>query len=221
MNNRFKKTYLSITILLSSFSLTAQVNDAGLWINLDVEKKITQKFSAEISHALRYNENISELGTSLSEIGLSYKIIKPLTFGGAYRFSQKKRVDDFYSNRHRYSFNITYKIKVNQFKISFREQFQSSYKDIGISADGGIAKNHLRSKITLAYDLEKKYTPYISYEMYYEIGEYIDNTRYKAGVEYEINKFHTVEISYMIDKEMNVNKPWTNYVIGLGYKLTF
>jgi hypothetical protein len=221
MNNIVKKTYLFIAILLSSFYLTAQVNDAGLWLNLDVEKKITQKFSAEFSQALRYNENITEIGTSLSEIGLSYKVIKPLTVGAAYRFSQKKRVDDFYSNRHRFSFNISYKIKVNQFKISLREQFQSSYKDIGVSADGGIAKNHLRSKITLAYDLEKKYTPYVSYEMYYEIGEYIDNTRYKAGVEYEINKFHIVEISYMIEKEINVNKPWTNYVIGLGYKLTF
>ena len=152
---------------------------------------------------------------------MSYKIIKPLTVGGFYRFSKKKRVDDFYSNRHRYSFYLSYKLKIKQVKINFREQFQSRYKDIETSATGGIPKNHLRSKISISYNLEKKYTPYVSAELFYEIGEYIDNVRYKAGVEYEWNKFNTFNLYYMIDKEMNVKNPWTNYVIGLGYNFTF
>lgn len=215
------KIVLLLTCIFCFSQAKTQVNDAGLWLKLSAEKKITQKFSAQFSHSLRCYENISELGTSFSEIGISYKIIKPLTVAGFYRFSQKKRVDDFYSNSHRYSFYLAYRLKIKQFKISFREQFQSRYKDIGTSEFGSIPKNHLRSKIDLKYDLEKKYTPYVSGELFYEIGEYIDNMRYKAGVEYEINKFHTIDVSYMIDKEMNVKNPWTNYVIGLGYNLTF
>lgn len=221
MNNFYYKILLLFIGLCCCNRTKAQVNDAGLWLNVNVEKKITQKFSAQFTHSLRYYENISELSTSFSEIGLSYKIIKPLTVAGFYRFSNKKRVDDFYSTSHRYSFYLSYKLKVKQVKINFREQFQSRYKDIETSATGGIPKNHLRSKMALSYDLEKKYTPYVSAELFYEIGEYIDNVRYKAGVEYEWNKFNTVNLYYMIDKEMNVKNPWTNYVIGLGYNFTF
>ena len=221
MNKSSYKIVFSLICFFVYSQAKTQVNDAGLWLALDVEKKITQQFSAQFSHSLRYNENISELGTSFSEIGISYKIIKPLSIGAAYRFAQRKRVDDFYSNRHRYTFNITYKLKFRQFKLNFREQYQSNYKDIGTSAEGHIPTNHFRSKITVAYDLEKKYTPYISTELFYKIGDYIDNMRYKAGVEYEVNKFHALEIYYMIDKEMNVKNPWTSYVIGLGYNFTF
>lgn len=221
MNNFYPKIIGILIGLFFCFQTKAQVNDAGLWLNVNVEKKITQKFSTQFTHSLRFYENISELGTSFSEIGLSYKIIKPITVGGFYRFSQNKRVDDFYSNSHRYSFYLSYKLKVKQVKINFREQFQSRYKDIETSATGGIPKNHLRSKIALSYNLEKKYTPYVSAELFYEIGEYIDNVRYKAGVEYEWNKFNIFNLYYMIDKEMNVKNPWTNYVIGLGYNFTF
>ncbi|MGE0562512.1 MAG: DUF2490 domain-containing protein [Flavobacteriales bacterium] len=221
MSKFFYRILSVVSGLLICLQVSAQVNDAGLWLNVGLEKKITQKFSAQFSHALRYNENISELGTSFSEIGLSYKIIKPLTFNVVYRFAQKKRVDDFYSNRHRYAFNVVYRLKIHQFKLNFREQYQSSYKDIGTSETGSIPTNHFRSKITIAYDLEKKYTPFISYELFYEIVEYIDNMRYKVGVEYELDKFNTFNLYYMIDKEMNVKKPWTSYVIGLGYNFTF
>lgn len=221
MNNRFKKTYLSITLLLSSFSLTAQVNDAGLWINLDVEKKITQKFSAQFTHSIRFYENYTELGTSFSELGATYKILKPLTVGGYYRYAKKKKVDDFYSTVHRYSFHLSYKYKYKNFKFALREQYQSSYKDFGVSETGSIPKKYLRTKVSVNYDLEKKYSPFISYELFYEIGEYIDNTRYKAGVDYEFNKFNSINIYYMIDKEKNVKNPWTSYVLGLGYNFTF
>ena len=221
MSNFNHKILFFLIGLCCYFKTNAQVNDAGLWLNINVEKKITQKFSTQFTHCFRLNENFSELGTSFSEIGMSYKIIKPLTVGGFYRYSKKRRVDDFYSTGHRYSFNISYKLKIKQFKISFREQFQSGYKDLGAREMSYIPKKHLRSKISVAYDLEKKYSPFVSYELFYEIGEYIDNVRYKAGVDYEFNKFHTFNAYYMIDKEKNVKNPWTNYVFGIGYNFTF
>ncbi|MBI2279090.1 MAG: DUF2490 domain-containing protein [Bacteroidetes bacterium] len=221
MSNSNHKILFFLISLFFCFQAKAQVNDAGLWLNLNVEKKVTQKFSAQFTHGFRWYENISELGTSFSEIGMSYKIIKPLTVAGFYRYSKNKRVDDFYSNSHRYSFYVSYKLKVKQFKINFREQFQSRYKDLGTREMSYIPKKHLRSKIEVSYDLEKKYTPFISGELFYEIGEYIDNVRYQAGLESELNKFNTFHLYYMIDKEMNVKNPWTNYVVGVGYNFTF
>lgn len=221
MSSSNYKIFFFFIGLCCYFQLNAQVNDAGLWLNINVEKKITQQFSAQFTQGIRLNENFSELGTSFSEIGMSYKIIKPLTVGALYRYSKKRKVDDFYSTSHRYGFNVNYKLKIKSFKINFREQFQSEYKDLGTREMSYIPKKHFRSKISISYDLEKKYSPFVSYELFYKIGDYIDNVRYKAGIDYEFNKLHTVNAYYMIDKEKNVKNPWTSYIFGFGYNFTF
>ena len=221
MSNFILKFHSLFIVLTFCFSAKAQVNDAWLWLNLNVEKKITQKFSAQFTHSLRFYENFSELGTSFSELGTSYKIINPLTVGGFYRFSQNKKVDDFYSNRHLFSLYLNYKLKYNQFKINFREQIQTKYTDVGTSETGMAPSDHFRSKISVSYDLNKKYTPFISTELFYAIGGYIDNVRYKVGAEYVFNKISSVNLYYMIDKEIDVKNPWTNYIIGLEYNYTF
>jgi hypothetical protein len=208
-------------LLAFSFATKAQVNDAGLWLNLSAEKKITQKFSTQLTQSFRLNENFSELGTSFSEIGVNYKIQKRLSVGAAYRFSQKRRVDDFYSMRHRYNIDISYKLKIKKINITLRERFQSRYKDYGTSEKGNVPKNYFRSKITMRYNLNKKYTPFISGELFYQLAEQIDNLRFKAGFDYEFNKFSSLNLYYMVDKEINVKNPWTNYVIGLGYNYSF
>lgn len=216
----FKIVFFFVDLFICGQAKT-QVNDAGLWVNLDVEKKITQKFSAQYTQCFRYFENISELGTSYAELGIDYKFYKTFSVGTFYRFTQTKRLDDSYSHRHRYFFYLGYKIKFKQFKISLREQYQSTYKDVGTSINGSIPTNMLRSKVGVSYDLNKKYSPFVSSEWFYEMGQYINNVRYKAGIDYELNKFHGINLYYMIDKEMNVNNPWTNYIIELGYNYTF
>lgn len=214
-------SYILFLFVITQLNCFAQVNDAGLWLTLSAEKKVSQKFSIQLTECLRLNENFSELGTSYTEIGANYKIVKGLSIGGAYRFSQKRRVDDFYSQRHRYNIDLGYKLKVKNISLQFRERFQSQYKDIGRSETGLVPSNYFRSKLTVKYDLNKKYTPFISAELFYNIGNAIDNMRYRAGFDYEFNKYSTLSLYYMIDKEMNVKNPWTSYVIGLSYTYSF
>ncbi len=221
MNKFFKHIIFICFVILVCNNSFSQVNDAGLWLTLSAEKKITQKFSTQLNQCFRLNENYSELGTAFTEIGLKYKLAKRLTLAGNYRFTQKRRVDDFYGLRHRYNVDLSYKIKVKKLSIVLRERFQSTYKNIGRSDNGGIPINYFRSKITLQYNFGKKYTPFVSGEIFYELKNYIDNLRFKAGFDYEMNKFSTLNIFYMIDKEINVKNPWTNYVLGIGYNYSF
>jgi len=188
---------------------------------LECRKKITQKFSTQITQSFRLNENFSELGTSFSEIGVNYKVLKRFSIGATYRFSQKRKIDDFYSMRHRYNIDVSYKLKIKKLSITLRERFQSRYKDYGNREKGNVPKNYFRSKVTMRYNLNKKYTPFVSGELFYQISEQIDNLRFKAGFDYEFNKFSTLNMYYMIDKEVNVKNPWTNYVIGIGYTYSF
>ncbi|HKR05723.1 MAG TPA: DUF2490 domain-containing protein, partial [Bacteroidia bacterium] len=122
--------YLKIPVAFS------QVKDAGLWSSVNLEKKITQKLTAGLSEELRFNENITELGTAFTEIGVDYKFYKFVSLGISYRFIQKRRVDDFYSTRHRYNIDLSLKYKIKKISVSLRERFQTQYADVNTSEDG-------------------------------------------------------------------------------------
>ncbi|MDO9255146.1 MAG: DUF2490 domain-containing protein [Bacteroidales bacterium] len=209
------------TGLLFSSPLMGQEKDAGLWTSVSFEAKLVKKAAFNISQEFRFNENITELGAAFTDAGLSYKLNKHFQFAVNYRFTQRHRVDDYYSFRHRFYADIKYSHKLKPFGISLRTRFQDQYSDIGRASDGGIPEYYLRNKLSLGLDLNKRYSPYISVELFsplnYPRYNAFDNIRTTAGIEYAISKHHKIDISYMIQKEVNVSEPQMDFVLGLGY----
>lgn len=221
-----KKVLIFLFVVSFTIPLHAQNNDACLWLGLNIEKNITRSFIFNISQEVRMNENISELGSFLTDAGFTYKINKLFKISANYRFINKRQIDDFYSKRHRYYFDLTFRKKIKPFIMQFRTRFQSQYEDIYSSDNGFIPSNYSRNKLTLKLDLDKKFAPYINTEIYIPLNKkdnliYIDNTRFSSGVEYEINRVHSFDIFYMIQKEFNVPKPETDFIIGINYNLHF
>lgn len=198
-----------------------QVNDAGLWTSVNFEAKLAKRVSATVSEELRFNENITELGAAFTDIGLNYKLNKHFQFAINYRFIQRHRLDNFYSFRHRFYADIKYSHKLKPFELSFRTRFQDQISDIGRAKDGGVPEYYLRNKLSLKWDLNKAYSPYISLELFsplcYPHLYAFDGIRTTAGFEYEFSKHHKIDIYYMIQKELNVSNPQTDFVLGLGY----
>lgn len=201
-----------------------QQNDAGLWLSAAIEKKLNKKFSATLTQELRLNENISEAGTIFTEAGVDYRFAKRWNAGLSYRFIQRRRADDFYSIRHRYMADLSYRLRIKKFAVTPRLRYQIQYRDINTSENGKVPSKYFRGKMTARYNFEKRYTPFISAEVFYQLGikeKFVDNLRYMAGFDYEISKFHSLNIFYMINKEVQVNDPVTEYNFGLGYKYNF
>ncbi|HNZ43225.1 MAG TPA: DUF2490 domain-containing protein [Bacteroidales bacterium] len=223
-----KKIHFSVValmlVILFSINSTAQTQDANLWMNVAIEKKITPKFSIGFSQEFRMNENISELGTFFTDLCFEYKISKIIRVSANYRFVNKRRLDDSYSKRHRYYFDLTFRKKFSPVIISLRTRFQSQYKDVLSSNDGKIPTNTFRNKLTIKYNAEKKLQPYIFAEIYTPLKQpydiFIDNTRYCAGVEYEINRMHTLDFYYLFQKEYHVKNPVSDHVFGIGYHIS-
>lgn len=221
-----KKTfYLSFFFAFIYIGCFSQVNDAGLWTSIDIDKKIAGGFTASLSEELRFNENITELGTAFTEIGIEHKIVKRLSGGISYRFIQNRRIDNSYSIRHRMNFDLAYRMKFKRVIASLRERLQSQVKDVQTSAEGFSPGYYLRSKLTVKYDLNKKYTPWISCEMFYQLnnpaGNELDNIRYALGFDYKFNKKNSITLFYMINQQVNVNDPWTSYISGINYSYNF
>ncbi|MBL0072094.1 MAG: DUF2490 domain-containing protein [Bacteroidetes bacterium] len=106
-----------------SFFSVAQVNDAGLWTSINLEKKITKKIAVDLSQEFRFNENISELGSFFTEISAQYKLHKNLSIGAGYRFINKRELDDSYEKRHRMLFDLNAKEKFWKIAVSAQGSF--------------------------------------------------------------------------------------------------
>ena len=229
MNGRMGKSILLVTVFLAAISpvkgIFAQVKDAGLWLSLNVEKKITPVLSACFTEEVRMNENITEVGTIFSDIGLFYHVGKRLKAGGGYRFSNKRNIDDSYDNRHRYYFDLGYREKLKPVTILLRTRYQSEYNNIYSSEKGSVPTNHARVKLTLKYDLPKKFEPYLYAESFFWLNNPLygpfDQIRVCGGVEYTFNRMHMIDVFYLFQKEYNVIHPETDYVTGVSYYFTF
>jgi len=217
------KIVLIFSGLLIGFNAYPQVQDANFWMNVKVEKKIIPTLSVSINQEFRLNENITELGTFLTDIGLHYKINKYLRVSASYRFINKRRMDDSYSMRHRYYFDLVVRKKFYPVTLSFRTRFQSQYADVLSSEDGKIPEYYSRNKLTVKVDAGKNIHPYVFAELYsplkrpYDI--FMDNMRYSVGVEYEINRMNSLDFYYMFQKECNVKNPEADHIIGIGYSI--
>lgn len=214
--------FLCLTICFSlSEPLYSQNRDAGLWISANFEAKLVKKVSLSLSQELRFNQNISELGVAFTDVGIDYKLNKHFQFAADYRFIQRRRVDDYYSFRHRFYVDIKYSKKLKPFELSLRSRFQDQLSDIGRSADGGVPEYYLRNKISLKWDNQSALSPYISIELFTPLNSpetvAFNDIRSTAGCEYSISKHHKLDLFYMIQKEINTSDPLTDFVLGLGY----
>lgn len=208
---------LFFDLFLISYS---QVDDAGLWLSININKKINKKWSVNISQGFRYNENITELGSFFTDIGATYKINKTIRLSGNYRYAYKRLLDNTYSQRHRFYADINIRSKLYFLQIIYRIRIQNQFKEFAQLSEENVLKYYLRNKLSLIYPINKNWNYYISFENYTPLFNEIlftDNIRYTVGTEYSINKSSSFEISYIIQKEYNVKNPYTYYVLGLSY----
>jgi hypothetical protein len=220
-----KSPFFGLALLLSSIFLTegkAQITkDAGLWTSITADYNFSMELSAQLNQEFRFNENISELGSYFTEVGVMYKFLdRKLRTSFNYRFANKRRLDDSYSKRHRYNIDIAYREKAGPLALTFRTRFQSQYRNVLSSDDGRIPTNYWRNRIGLKMDLDKKYRPYFGAELFTDIAERVnDNIRFTFGVDYELNKIHNLSFFWMHQREFNVRRPVYDYVFGIGYSI--
>jgi hypothetical protein len=203
----------------------AQVNDAGLWMSINAEKKITPAFIVSLSQELRFSENITLLGSYYSDAGIAYKINKNIHFSVNYRYINKRKKDFSYNMRHRYYFDLSIRKKIKPVALQFRSRFQGQYNKIYEISDSDEPSYYIRNKLTIKIDLDKNYIPFIYSEISTTLnnpgGNYLDMVKYCAGVEYRINRMQGIELFYLFQRQYNVENPVSDFIIGIEYNWSF
>jgi hypothetical protein len=222
---RIKRIIVFCFLIHQGISLPAQVQDACLWMTANLEKKLTRSFSAVFKEEVRLNENITEVGTVFSDIGLEYSLSKRFRIAGHYRFILKRSPDDSYEPRMGYYFDFTYREKVSLIRLNFRLRFQSRFSDLQDDVFSEIPEYYLRFRIRAEADLNKRYEPYLSAEPFIQMnspeGFLFEGMRYCAGVEYSFSRMHKVDVYYQIQQEYQVRNPLTEFITGISYTFTF
>ncbi len=210
------KKLILIIFIISPLLVKAQ-EGTGLWTGFGIEKKLTKKLSVNLNGQVRFADNISYAKTYLGEIGLSYQIAKGLEIAGYYRLINRRKDEtkDF-KIRQRYYADLRYENKLGPIKFDYRLRYQHQFKD----NDGATEfdASYLRNKLEVSHSNKTKFTPFVSADLFTEIGGKTDQIRPKAGLAYKINKHHSVEASIFKNIDL-IGSENSGPIIGFTYKL--
>ncbi|HUM46893.1 MAG TPA: DUF2490 domain-containing protein [Chitinophagales bacterium] len=196
---------------------TPQKDFQGL-IGLNIEKKLSRSFSVSVFNQYVFNQNLSELGTSFIDIGLTYKLNRNISFGADYRFIKHRNLTNFYESRQMLLADVTYSKGFNKFSLSARVRFQNQYYDQFTGENYKPWSAYNRNKLTLRYKINYYFVPYISGEIFYPLNNTerngIDRLRTSAGFFYNFNDHLRSEWYYAVSAGFNHKTNNTNYAAG-------
>lgn len=208
------KLFIFILLLVPFLAKTQVVSDAKLWTGISISKKVND-FEFSFSEDLRFDENMSHIDKVFSELGADYKIVKGFYAGVNYRFSKDNDYESRnYNIRHRFDLSLTYKRKYEKFRFSFRTKFQTKS-----ATPEENSPTYSRNKFAVKYKLKNDFTPFISYEFYYQFNEekIINRTRISLGSAYKINKHNALKFFYLYENRFNVKTLKHNHIYGISY----
>jgi len=225
--NKKKHFWIALLALMCVVTnVRAQQNDFGVWTSVTLRHKFTQRIAVSLEEEFRFNQNATAIAQYFTDASIEYELSKKLEIALSYRFTNSFQ-QMYFSKRHRVYADLSYKTKYKQFQFQFRTRLQEQQQDIYSSETGSIPEWYSRNKLTVKFDLRRKYVPYVSAEMFYRIftpdqsSNFIDKWRYTIGAEYEFNRIHTLDVFYLMQRERMVNNPITDFVFGIGYTYTF
>jgi len=79
-------------------------------------------------------------------------------------------------------------------------------------------KSYLRNKFELSYPNKSRFTPFVSTDLFYQLGTGFDQMRNKAGIEIALNKRNKIDISGFTDYQLQ-GKQENRFLFGVNYKL--
>ena len=212
-------------------------DDAQLWLNIYLEKKISKKIDIHLNQQDRFINNISQFGLGYADVGMTYKFTKNIKVLADYVFIEKKRNNDTYKIRHQYYVALIFKKDFGYWRFSYRNMFQCQYNSPFTSDNGYIPYYYDRNKITVKYKATKRFSFYVAEEVNIPIhnpqATGLNRSRSFLGMFITTRKHQQLEFYYMYQVQLQQsnwykqdvsypNSPLSRkFVIGVGYQIAF
>jgi hypothetical protein len=206
------RSIISYIFLFTAACLYGQeyYDDAQVRTHLAVEKKISKRFSARLSHQGRLTMNASTFSRSAIDLAVTYRITKNIRITADYAFIQRLNKYDYFDNRNWYSLAATFRKSHKRWTFLYRNLFQVRFRNMN-SDNTHLARYYDRNKITVKYEATKRYTFYAGGEVYIPLNNPVwkgmDRYRGFTGVEIQTTKNQQLELYFMYQVRL-VDSPW-------------
>lgn len=231
--NRKKYFFIQLVIgLLSGQPMLAQTtHDTGLWASFGADKKLNKKQELYMKTQVRFMDNFNTFTYHFIDVGLSNRITKNIAFDVSYVLNTRRRyvTESFiYQPRHQVYCNFTLKKELGNWRLANRNQFQTDLEDGQFStSNNGTLDYFYRNKSTIKFKPNKKWEPYVFYEMYFRLNnkreweDAIYRHRICGGIEYNFTKRKSINCYYLFQQQIKRKGPDYVNAIGIAYNYSF
>ena len=226
-------------LLLSSVGVRAEGDDFGIWTELNVEKKLTNRINLELFGENRSRNSHETVDRWSVGLGASYKLTNWLKASADYTYlydhnekwnDKQTKVANFWGTRHRFSVTLTGSVNFGNLSVSLRERWQYTYRPektvertkvsngkVEDKTYNGKGKNVWRNRLQLKYKVTSVWRPYVNGETYVA-GSGLEKYRLSAGTEIRLSKKHSFDVKYLFQKSCGDDDEEGNrHIIGFGY----
>lgn len=186
--------------------------DFELWTGGEVGLKLNKKLGLSLSEQVRFNDTISSIKKTFTELGLKYKVGKNFSFKGNYRLTIPPNENIL----HRLALDANYQWKKKDTPLSFsyRLRFQHQF---------GKTRTYVRNKVKLGYNLSKLVDPFVAYELFFRFNRKNEFriSRLTAGLDWRVTKKFEITTYYRLQDDIFIKSPQRQHIFGLilSYKL--
>ena len=206
---------LSFAFCLFSTTVMAQTDDQ-LWTSGGVRYRPKKKIRIDLTQHIRMDQDISRVGSVITEGGISKTHKSGLRVGGAYRFqmSSKKKVQ--LEPKHRVDLYGRFKKEVGPMAFSYRFQFQEGYE----GGEENPWKHEIRNKLGIDYKTKTSISPSIAGELFAKIDEESRLTKWRGtlSLQYKLNKANVFEGYFRVQNPLDDGLDPTERIVGVDYQ---
>jgi len=201
--------------VLSFSCLKSQEVSDYQWIGFQLNETIGD-LSISYQQQIRPRYGFAILDEYFNQIGFRQKFNNKVAAGIDYRWSIKDPLRDWETG-HRFNLDVQLRQKAGDFRIVYRPRIQARFSR-GNLPQAIQSVWYDRHKFTFQYDLTKRFSPYLSYEMFHPWNpaalHRMDRQRFMLGADLDMKNRHGFNLFYYL--ELNMTSPERAQIHALG-----
>jgi len=213
MRTTQSQLFISILFfLVTHFSSAQRPTDFELWTGGEVGVKLNKKFDVSLSEQVRFNDTISSLKKSFTELGIKYKVGKHFSLKGNYRFI----IPPAQNSLHRLALDANYSWKKKGKPLSFNYRLRGQHQF-------GKQRTYIRNKVKFGYNMTKLVDPFVAYEIFFRLNgkNEFRVSRLTAGLDWKITKKFEITTYYRLQDDIFIKSPERQHIFGLMMSYKF
>lgn len=173
--------------------------------------EFTKDWRFEVEQQYRFEDTLSTLNKSFTEMGVRYEFTDYFDVKGQYRYS----VVENDRNEHRWSLDLSLEYDIDDFPVDVGYRFRVTDEKKSYT---GEKSTYVRNRFSLDWNMSKLVDPYFEYENFYRLNQKKEwrTNRFTLGLEWKLSDEADLETFYRIEDEFNVEVPGKQYIFGLS-----